>query len=270
MQFLVSGLTLLTVGGLLLTDTPRVLLSRLLTAPASPSQPIFYYAALVVVALGVVVATGGVLGCWAADMNSLGFLVTYLVAVVLLLLGECCVGVLVGVCPQYLGVSFSRDQLVDNLQRNYGTSGKDQFTAAVDLLQTKMECCGMSDASDYESSWWYLRGLGQRNLVVPRSCCFLSNTVDPEAFLDPRPVNISICQSEEKSTFNAARHTQGCSDKLEDWLRQHTAVFLASSLALGLVELSVLLSALLVCVKMPRKNKNSDDAQITSTMSSSS
>lgn len=62
----------------------------------------------------------------------------YLVAVVLLLLGECCVGVLVGVCPQYLGVSFSRDQLVDNLQRNYGTSGKDQFTAAVDLLQTKV------------------------------------------------------------------------------------------------------------------------------------
>ncbi|XP_049766360.1 CD82 antigen [Schistocerca cancellata] len=254
----VVGLSVVAAGGALLTDSGRVLLSRLLTSHDAPRQPLFYYVGLAAVCAGVVVAAGGVLGCWAASLHSRCFLAVYLFVLVLLLIAECSVGVLVTVCPRYLGVGLSAEDLMDNLQRYYATPGADQFTAAVDLAQAQLKCCGMTQPSDYEMSWWKLRDIGQNELIVPLSCCILKNKDDPGAFLDPIPQNNSLCQSVDETINNKARHTEGCSKRLEAWLKQHSAMFLAGSLTLVLVELSVVLSTLLVCVKLPRDPSHLD------------
>jgi hypothetical protein len=58
-------------------------------------------------------------------------------------------------------------------------------------------------------SWWRLRELGQADLFVPRSCCFLSDAADDsEAFLDPHPLNMSLCQSVDQDLYQMARHTE--------------------------------------------------------------
>lgn len=57
----------MSLGGLLLADNERILLSRLLgPGDIHPDQPLFYYLAFAIVALGFLIAITGLLGCWAA------------------------------------------------------------------------------------------------------------------------------------------------------------------------------------------------------------
>jgi hypothetical protein len=55
---------------------------------------------------------------------------------VVMLLSESSLGVLAVICPEYLGVTVTKTQLAESLQRTYGVPGKEQFTAAIDLAQT--------------------------------------------------------------------------------------------------------------------------------------
>lgn len=65
--FQMSGFVLMSLGGLLLADNERILLSRLLgPGDVHPDQPLFYYLAFAIVALGFLIAITGLLGCWAA------------------------------------------------------------------------------------------------------------------------------------------------------------------------------------------------------------
>lgn len=60
------GLVLLILGFFLLCDSPRILLSRLLTSASNElPQPPFYYAALAIVGAGLFMTTSGAIGCWA-------------------------------------------------------------------------------------------------------------------------------------------------------------------------------------------------------------
>ncbi|XP_068083116.1 CD151 antigen-like, partial [Anabrus simplex] len=249
--FLMCGIALVAVGGLLLADIPRVLLSRLLLPAQGPTHPLFYYVALGFMAAGLAVCTTGVLGCWASCLQSHCILGLYLFLLIVLLLGECSLGGLITICPQYMGVGVSTARLVETVRQNYGVPGREQITAALDLAQTALECCGVSGPLDYNQSWWRNSNLGRRELLVPLSCCLLSNTNDTRAFLDPHPRNSSLCQAQESAVHQSWRHNEGCEEKLEIWFEGHTSLFLAISLGLVLVELSVLLSAILVCTKLP-------------------
>ncbi|GLH08830.1 Tetraspanin [Gryllus bimaculatus] len=229
------GVALVCFGGLLLTDEHRVLLSRL-AGPNHPlPHPMFYYLSLGMMSTGLLCCAIGILGCWASCGR------------------KSTLGALVAVCPQYLGIGMSSSQLLEVLQHNYGVPGQEQVTAALDLTQTKMECCGINNAQDYGTSWWHLKELGQRDLQVPLSCCLTNKTIDnPRAFLDPQPANITLCQAPQEDMFIKGRYTDGCLEKLQEWFRQQIAIFLAMSLTLVLVELSALLSAILACVREPR------------------
>ncbi|KAK7864200.1 hypothetical protein R5R35_004111 [Gryllus longicercus] len=247
------GVALVCFGGLLLTDEHRVLLSRL-AGPNHPlPHPMFYYLSLGMMSTGLLCCAIGILGCWASCGRSVCLFGLYLFLLVVLLLGESTLGALVAVCPQYLGIGMSSSQLLEVLQHNYGVPGQEQVTAALDLTQTKMECCGINNAQDYGTSWWHLKELGQRDLQVPLSCCLTNKTIDnPRAFLDPQPANITLCQAPQEDMFIKGRYTDGCLEKLQEWFRQQIAIFLAMSLTLVLVELSALLSAILACVREPR------------------
>ena len=65
-----SGLALVVLGAVLLTDVPRVLLSRLLGSNHMSSHPLFYYIALGLMGMGLVVCAICVLGFWAVCLHS--------------------------------------------------------------------------------------------------------------------------------------------------------------------------------------------------------
>jgi hypothetical protein len=65
-----TGLALVVLGAVLLTDVSRVLLSRLLGSDHTTTHPLFYYVALGLMGVGLLVCAAGILGFWAACLHS--------------------------------------------------------------------------------------------------------------------------------------------------------------------------------------------------------
>lgn len=189
----------------------------------------------------------------------------YFLIVILLLLIEFSICLLITMWPQCLGIMLDESLLVKALQGSYGVPGKEQLTAAIDMAQTKFECCAINSNINYDTSLWRLQGYGQRDWPVPQTCCLLANRLDVNAYLDPKPVNLTSCQSLQRHVYEHARHTDGCVEKLDDWYRQHYIMFLAASLMVAVVEFGVLLSIILSCTRLPKKQQGKASYRSTGT-----
>ncbi|CAL7945184.1 unnamed protein product [Xylocopa violacea] len=255
--FLISGFALMSLGALLLADDKRILLSRLLgPGDIHPDQPLFYYLAFAVVGLGFLITLTSLLGCWATCLYNRCVTVSYLITIILLLLGECTVCVLVVFWPHVLGIDVRPARLIRALQRSYAVPGREQFTAALDLVQTTFACCGINGSSNYGTSWWRLQEIGRRELVVPLSCCALSNVNQTDSFLNPEPANLTLCQALNPAEHQYARHTTGCLEMLEKWTQDQALILLTVGLAVIFVEVGALLSTFFACSKGSKRAKS--------------
>ncbi|XP_011632681.1 tetraspanin-9 [Pogonomyrmex barbatus] len=263
--FLMSGFVLMSLGGLLLADNERILLSRLLgPGDIHPDQPLFYYLAFAIVALGFLIAITGLLGCWAACLFNRCITISYLLTIILLLLGECTVCIIAVFWPHILGIDVRPARLIRALQRSYAVPGREQFTAALDLAQTTFVCCGINGSSNYGTSWWRLQEVGRRELVVPLSCCTLNNANETGSFLNPEPANLTLCQALNPAEHQYARHTVGCLEYIEKWTQDQALILLGIVLAIMFVEVTALLSILLACSRENKRSK-SQTSTFTST-----
>ncbi|XP_050311868.1 tetraspanin-11 [Anthonomus grandis grandis] len=264
---LASGFALVSGGMLVLFDNERILVSKLLASSgpfADLPQPYFYYVAIGLALLGLTLAAAGILGCWASCLHNFWLLSFYFVLVMAVLLGECTVYGVAWLWPHCVGLGLDGDALVKTLQRNYGVSGQDQFTAAVDLAQVTFNCCGIFSANEYDTSLWRLQGLGQP-LAIPLSCCDLQNGEEGRAYLSPMPINSSLCQALERHTHEGYRHVAGCHERLDQWYRDHYVVFLGIGLAVVLVEFLVLLSTVLTCTRIYHHNQEESRDNVRNT-----
>lgn len=142
---------------MLLFDNEKILLSKLLTADtfSNLNYPLLHYVAYGIILLGLILATAGVVGCWAACLhnyclvsivnhsllfNGTFLIITrsfqYFIIIMVLLIAECVVFAIGWGWPQCIGLTMNTDLLTKTLQKDYGTTGHEQFTAAVDLAQT--------------------------------------------------------------------------------------------------------------------------------------
>ncbi|KYN03967.1 hypothetical protein ALC62_05175, partial [Cyphomyrmex costatus] len=78
------------------------------------------------------------------------------------------------------------------------------------IMCKNFACCGINGSSNYGTSWWRLREVGRRELVVPLSCCILNNTNEMGSFLNPQPANLTLCQVLNPAEHQYARHTMVC------------------------------------------------------------
>ncbi|XP_065367530.1 uncharacterized protein Tsp68C [Calliphora vicina] len=255
--FLICGTILLLSGFYLFSDTKRILLSRLLAATSEQlndlPQPLFYYISVGLAVAGLIAVLAAMMGFWASCLNTYCCLSFYFLTVVVLLLAESVVCLAITLWPHCLGISLDETKMVKALQGNYGVPGREQFTIAMDLAQAKFGCCAMNSDINYDTSMWKLQGYGQRDWVVPLTCCILENPADRQSYLDPKPANETLCQSLEKKDYNQYRFTTPCLNFLDNWYREQYAVFLAASLILAVVEFCVLLSITLACTKISSK-----------------
>ncbi|XP_066138366.1 CD151 antigen [Euwallacea fornicatus] len=258
---LACGFTLVTGGMLVLFDTERILLSKLLVGgPFSDlTQPYLYYVAIALALLGLTLAAAGILGCWASCLHNYWLLSLYFIIVLAVLICECSVYGIAWVWPQCMGLSLDTEILVKAVQRYYGVGGQEQFTAAVDLVQSSFNCCGINTANEYDTSLWRLQGLGQP-LAIPLSCCVLKNRHEDRFYLNPVPVNSTLCQALERQSHQGYRHIVGCQEPLDGWFRQHYVVFLSIGLVVVLIEFIVLLSTILTCTRIYHHDQDSKDS----------
>ncbi|KAL0883808.1 hypothetical protein ABMA27_015898 [Loxostege sticticalis] len=251
--FFASGFLKVVCGFLLLMDSPRVLLSRLLAAPEEGlEQAPFYYLALALLAAGLAVCAAAALGCWATYMPGYVILTIYFLIVLALLMCECAGGVIAAVWPRCLGLQNARGGAVGALQSYYALPDYEQFTAAVDLAQTHLRCCGMTDARNYDMSVWQLRRLGPRGMAVPLSCCV--QRAGLESHLNPAPLNQSRCQ--ELQPNPEFRFVPGCYSRLEDWYQQQYLVFMLGLFVIALLKFGILLSTVYSCIRLRKRRQD--------------
>ena len=108
--------------------------------------------------------------------------------------------------PQCLGLNLNETAMVKALQGKYGVPGEEQFTAAMDLAQTVFECCAINTSINYDTSLWKLQNFGKKELAVPLTCCRLENRNEYSAYLDPKPLNLTLCQSLPIHDHDRFRH----------------------------------------------------------------
>lgn len=132
----------------------------------------------------------------------------YFLIVLFLLIIEFGVCLLITLWPQCLGLNLDESIMVKVLQGSYGVPGKEQLTAAMDLAQTHFDCCAIDSDINYDTSLWRLQGYGPKELTVPISCCRLRNRNEFGAYLDPKPINGTMCQSLQKDVNEKARNTE--------------------------------------------------------------
>lgn len=250
--FFACGFFEVICGFLLLCDSKRILLSRLLAAPDGElSHPPFYYLALTLLIAGLAMCATGALGCWATYMPSYMVLSIYSLAVLSMLLCECAGGVIAAIWPRCLGLQSSRGGAVGALQTYYALPDYEDFTAAVDLAQTELQCCGMTDARNYDMSIWQLRRLGPRGMSVPLSCCVQDESAT--SYLNPAPFNASRCQEiQPNPTF---RYVAGCLAPLEDWYQQQYLVLMLGLFVVAVFKVGVLLSTVFSCIRLRRRHQ---------------
>lgn len=78
-------------------------------------------------------------------------------------------------------------------------------------------------------------------------------------YLDPTPINVTLCQENVQERQNGLRHRQSCSKLLEQWFQDQYMIFLASGLVLVLVEFAALLSTVLACAQIYKKATNTNN-----------
>ncbi|XP_055918936.1 uncharacterized protein LOC129950980 isoform X2 [Eupeodes corollae] len=266
---IICGGFLIFGGFYMFSDTKQILLSRLLVSTNeqlnSLSQPLFYYVAFGIAVAGTIAILASIMGFWASILNTYCFLTLYFLAVAILLLAESVVCLTLTLWPKCLGISLEESQIVKALQQNYGVPGKEQFTIAMDLAQTKFRCCGMDSENNYDTSTWRLQGHGIHNSIVPLTCCFLSNNHDPLSYLDPKPINESQCQALPVVEYSKYRHTKSCFEYVDTWYREQFVMFLCAILLIIIIEFFVMLSIILNCTKMSKRPCSEEDLNEMST-----
>lgn len=196
--------------------------------------------------------------------NSVPFSIQYFLVVFILLIGEFVVSVSITIWPNCLGLNLDDNTLVATLTDQYGIPGHEQFTAAIDLAQTQFKCCGISSNIDYDTSYWRSKSYGQKDLTVPLTCCVLDNEDDNvhTAYLDPKPSNLSVCQSIIRDEYLKARHPKSCREDIQAWYQRHFILFMGIISAVALVHFFVLLTIIYSCTELKRKRSESIDHHI--------
>ncbi|CAH1373057.1 hypothetical protein MTP99_014506 [Tenebrio molitor] len=255
---LVCGFLLITAGMLVLYDSEKLILSRLLTSGplSSMPQPFLYYVGIGLASVGFILTSTGILGCWASCMHNYYILSAYFLIIMIVLVGECAIYVIAWAWPNCLGLEVNPEDLTRSLQKNYGNTGQEQFTSAIDLAQTLFNCCGVESANEYDTSLWRLQALGRPSLAIPLTCCKLENYNTSKAYLNPVPTNATLCQALEPNRHEGYRHLEGCNDHIQQWYRQHYLIFLGIGLVAVLVEFLVLLSTILTCTRIYKHNQD--------------
>lgn len=77
------------------------------------------------------------------------------------------------------------------------------FGALSDAVQ--MLCCGVFGPADYAESVWKAESIG-RGDNVSKTCCRLRDEGEPDAHKNPRPLNETLCQGDDK--HNPYRHNR--------------------------------------------------------------
>lgn len=141
--FILAGCGALAVG--IWTILGKMDFSPLLS---SATYTLIVYMLIVV---GVVILITGTIGCVGATQKSSRFLTIYFILMVVLLIIEIIAGITSFVYRQSIHDELSKD-LMNNINSNYNQTDSKALTQAVDTMQQRFECCGVTAHTNWNVS----------------------------------------------------------------------------------------------------------------------
>jgi len=213
---LATALTVFAIALWITIDTDQVL------AVYSGTYTVLVWVILVT---SIIIVFATVIGCCGISRESHGLMFLYTALCALVVLAQ-----LSGGIAAYVYRNEIKNELVSGLnktiEQEYGLNNA--TTTAVDLLQTRLECCGADSFEDWATTQWVSRGINQSN-KVPDSCC---KTVSRHCGVRDHPSNI---------------YYTGCAHKLSRMASDHLLLIGTIALVICAVEAcGVVLSATLV------------------------
>jgi len=134
-----------------------------------------------------------------------------------------------------------QNNLEERLSIEYLMPGGEKMTSLMDLIQTRLHCCGVSSPSDYKKSHWQQTESNAERLIVPLTCCRL---IDESDIRNPRPLNTEKCQDTSEVT-SRYRHDQGCKNYLVDIASQELLLIVGMCLVACLV---IMVTTSIICL----------------------
>ncbi|XP_022243468.1 CD9 antigen-like isoform X2 [Limulus polyphemus] len=239
--FWLSGAAMLGIGIYFLVDTDKVTLYRLYYTDGD--YALIQYLAYGLIGVGGLVFVVGFFGCCGAVRESKCMLLTYFVFLFLILGCEIAVGILAVIFKNKV-IKGMEDNVTSKLKNKYGMD--ETITESIDLAQTKFGCCGVKEAKDYDKIKWKLDNLGQGD-NVSKTCCVLKNHDDIDAFKNPKPVNETLCQSQDLKQNVKFRHQKGCLEKLEEFIRAESTLLLGIGCGIASLQVFGMVFAICLC-----------------------
>ncbi|XP_015906194.1 CD151 antigen-like [Parasteatoda tepidariorum] len=237
--FWLSGCALIAFGIYMLIEEEKTTLFRLFSTDDYYKYSNLQYLSFALILIGGLVFIVGFFGCCGAMQENKCMLVVYFLFLFIILAAELAVGVL-AILFQDKEMNEMEGKLKEKLKQKYGS--EIQFTQAVDFAQTKFNCCGVRDGGDYSDSIWKQRSEGRN---VSPTCCTLKNAKQADAYLNPQPLNESLCQKEDSNS--QYRHQTGCKMKLEGFFRNESMLFIAIGCGVAVLEIFGMIFSVCLC-----------------------
>lgn len=155
---------------------------------------------------------------------------------------------------------YVKDLFVDVLD-NYGTQNETRMSQNFDYIQYKLQCCGKSNYTDWERTWWYANS-NDRIGNVPQSCCanFKMNVDEENALTNTLGRSVETtkyCTATSPAPNNLDEYyVEGCYRKLEKIVRSRFIYLAAIFVALLLIQFTGLIATcVLMCCRNAKTRK---------------
>jgi hypothetical protein len=264
--FLVCGLTSMAVGVLMYADANgesffywKLLDGFPMVGPLVADDRL----PLILVAVGSFVALISFLGCCGACEDSVCFLCIYTLLLLGVLLAQIVVSVVMAVCREQivrqtesaLQYQITYEYNRTALPSNQSSAETKRITAAWDIMQIELNCCGATGPQDYQYSVWFNHTKNTEGVFVPLSCCVMDDN-------DPRPLvvkDVNRCQIDAILYPDIVSHSlkyQGCQKAFIRWLRSRILIVVTIVSALTILQILHLVFACVLLTSLRRSHSD--------------
>jgi len=180
--------------------------------------------ASILIAIGIFMLVLFIISCLSSCKESKCLLACLFMLLLVVFVAEVAAGVL-GYMYQDKFEGALRDGIENGVQNYTSPTMKNQ----VDYIQDNLQCCGVQNYTDWETSAFYT----QHNNTFPSSCCHSVNGTTTK-----------VCNLANKGFI----YTDGCFQKLEDLLKGNLALIAGVAVAFALIQiLGMICSCILLC-----------------------
>lgn len=240
--FMLIGILLLAFGIFLVIDTKYLHHEYFVPLGGSAEQMIIAAGVILVVGISILFIT--VVGCCAAAKQHAGCLMFYSVILILLLLLQIAAVIIAGVFYNKI-IDGLGNKMLNMLETDYGTQGKNDTTEFIDFVQSELYCCGVTEKGPQD--WTNSAYFRTTHNTVPDSCCTKNGAVSVNHVLCLATAYIPLAPNRSKYIY-----TEGCDAKMDRVIKNYVGVLIGVVVGVVVIQIALIVITCLLKSRVSR------------------